>query len=109
MNRQDWQEVEAAAALLGLGESATTAEIRRAYHDLSKRRHPDLVGDTPENAEEMRRLAQAYERLRIHCENYRFPLSQTAAGGGDLYDPQEWWRARFGQEPAWNGGDSRKR
>lgn len=110
MNRQDWQEIEAAAALLGLGGTATAAEIRRAYHERCKLRHPDLAGATPENAEAMRRLALAYERLKTYCETYRFPLSASvAADGGDLYDPQEWWRARFGQEPAWSADPSRKR
>ena len=103
MTRQDWREIEEAAALLGLGEAATWGEIRRAYHERCKLRHPDVAGETPENAEQMRRLALAYERLKNHCETWRFPLTPSAAGG-DLYDPQEWWRARFGQEPAWNSG-----
>ena len=104
MNREDWREIEAAATLLGLGESATWGEIRRAYHALCKERHPDVAGDEGE----MPQLNAAYERLRAHCEAYRFPLSQAAAGG-DLYDPQEWWRARFGEAPAWSGDPSRKR
>ena len=42
MNRQEWQDIEAAAALLQLGETATLQEIKRAYRRLSKQYHPDI-------------------------------------------------------------------
>ena len=44
MNRKEWQAIERARDLLGLGEAATLAEIKRAYHRQSKLYHPDTAG-----------------------------------------------------------------
>ncbi|MDO5674883.1 MAG: J domain-containing protein [bacterium] len=113
MNRQQWQEIEAAAALLQLGETASLQDIKRAYRRLSKKYHPDLAQDevAPDgNNEQMYRLTAAYDLLRRHCENFSFPLKQPHdAEEYDLYDPQEWWQARFGQDPIWNGKKTRQR
>ncbi|NLZ18045.1 MAG: J domain-containing protein [Desulfobulbaceae bacterium] len=111
MNRDDWHKIKAAAALLQLGETATLGEIKRAYHRLSKQYHPDVACDqAAENGKQMYRLTAAYELLKRYCENYRFPLIQTDdVGGYDLYDPQEWWRARFGQDPIWADKKTRRR
>ena len=111
MNRQEWQDIEAAATLLQVGEAATLQEIKRAYHRLSKEYHPDIAqGDPTENEQQMYRLTAAYDLLRRHCENFRIPVKQPDnADEYDLYDPQEWWRARFGQDPIWNGKKTRQR
>lgn len=111
MNRQEWKEIEAAAALLQLGETATLQEIKRAYRRLSKEYHPDLAQSaSAENEQQMYRLTAAYELLRRHCETFRIPVKQPEnAEEYDLYDPQEWWRARFGQDPIWSGKKTRQR
>ena len=46
----------------------------------------------------------------MNREDWReIEAAATLLGLGDLYDPQEWWRARFGEAPAWSGDPSRKR
>jgi curved DNA-binding protein CbpA len=42
MTRKEWAEIKAAADLLGLGENATLAEIKKAYRRKSKKYHPDV-------------------------------------------------------------------
>jgi curved DNA-binding protein CbpA len=46
-------------ASLQLRRGASLADARRAYHELSRRHHPDKGGD----AALFRRVAQAYERI----------------------------------------------
>jgi len=46
-------------ARLGVGREATTEEIRKAYKDLAKRKHPDRGG----NAEEFKGIQEAHEVL----------------------------------------------
>jgi DnaJ-class molecular chaperone len=110
MNQKDWRNIEEAAALLQLGETATLGEIKRAYRHLSKKYHPDTKPEhAAEDEEHMYRLTAAYELLRRYCETYRFPLQRPDnAHEYDLYDPQEWWRARFGQDPIWGDKKSRR-
>ena len=101
MNRKEWQAIEAARKLLGLGDKATLGEIKRAYHRLCKRHHPDTAGKdhSPED-DMMYRLAEAYNLLMRYCDEYRFPLIMPEEG--DIYDAEDWWMDRFGQDPLWS-------
>lgn len=112
MNSKEWQAIEQARLLLHLGERATLAEIKRAYYHQSKLHHPDTA--SPENergSDQMYKITAAYELLLRYCHDYRFPLKRPEAEEGqyDLYDPEEWWQARFGQDPLWSGKRTRKR
>ena len=111
MNKKDRQNIMAAAELLQLGESATLAEIKRAYHRLSKLHHPDMVlASESDGQKKMYELVAAYELLKRYCERYRFPLKlEQDTDEYDLYDPQEWWQTRFGQDPIWTGKKTKKR
>ena len=111
MNRKEWQAIEQARELLELGDRATLAEIKRAYHHQSKLHHPDttkIAGG--ESGEQMYRITAAYELLLRYCNEYRFPLKpEEGQGGLDLHDPEDWWQARFGQDPIWSGKKTRQR
>lgn len=106
MNRKEWLAIEQARDLLQLEDRATLAEIKRAYHRLSKLHHPDTAKVAGgKSGEQMYRITAAYELLLRYCTEYRFPLKldDIAAEGVDPYDPEDWWQARFGQDPIWSG------
>ena len=99
MNRKEWQAIEEAGKLFNLGEKATLGEIKRSYYRLSKEHHPDAVGSNHSAEDEMMyRLTEAYNLLMRYCEEYRFPLSKPKE---DIYDAEDWWMDRFGQDPPW--------
>ena len=50
-------------AVLGVASDAPVEEIRRAYVALARRTHPDVRGDDPEAAEQMRHINLAWEML----------------------------------------------
>ncbi len=104
MNRKEWQAVEQARDILKLGDRATLGEIKRAFHRLSKEHHPDLVAGDTDKEEYMYQITSAYELLIGYCNEYRFPLAPDEK---NLYDADDWWMDRFGQDPLW--GKSRKR
>ncbi len=106
MNRKQWQAIEQARDLLLLGDHATLGEIKRAYHQLSKEHHPDIVGGDEDKEEVMYRLTAAYELLMNYCREYRFPL---APDENSIYDAEDWWLDRFGQDPLWGKSKRRKR
>lgn len=109
MNSREWQAIEEAAQVLGLGDRATQAEIKRAFHRLSKLHHPDTGHGLSD--EQIYRITEAYEVLSRYCHAYRYPLRRADAGENelDIYDPEDWWQARFGQDPMWGGKNNRSR
>ena len=98
MNRKEWQAITEARDTLKLGDKATMGEIKRAYHRLSKEHHPDLVNGDAEKEKVMYRLTSAYELLMRFCSEYRFPLKPDE---NNIYDADDWWLDRFGQDPLW--------
>lgn len=110
MNRRQWQEIEQARDLLGLGERATVREIKRAYRHQCKLHHPDTAQSRAADTEElMYRITAAYELLMRYCSEFPIPLAPEEGEEPDLYDPEEWWQARFGQDPLWSGKKGRRR
>jgi hypothetical protein len=112
MNSKQWQAIEWARQELELGERASVVEIKQAYHRLSKLHHPDhgRTSSSDVNSERMYRITAAYESLMRYCNEYRFPLQREEAESGslDIYDPEDWWQARFGQDPLWGSPKKRR-
>ena len=61
---------------LGISESATMAEIKKAYRLKAKAYHPD-VNDSPDAAEQFRRISEAYQRI-IDFREGRYSYHQPA-------------------------------
>jgi hypothetical protein len=95
MTRKEWQAIDRARKVLGLGERATLAEMKKAYRRLSMKHHPDTRRDVPgDDREMMSRLTEAYNLLMRYCEAYRFPLVPPE---NHVYDAEDWWMDRFGE------------
>jgi curved DNA-binding protein len=50
--------------ILGVGRSATEAEIEKAYHRLARKYHPDLNPDDQTSKEKFQQVQRAYDVLR---------------------------------------------
>ena len=73
----NFNEIEEARKLLGLGEAATLKEIKRAYRTLAHRHHPDkLGGDDSTESETMKKLNRAYKLLLDYCDNYKYSFRE---------------------------------
>jgi len=105
MTRKEWAEIQAAAALLGLGGKATLAEIKKAYRRQSKKHHPDVKKTSKQAAEtvQMHELTKAYETLLHYCAAYRFPF---IPGEDEQLESDDWWFERFGQDHHWGKGNA---
>jgi DnaJ-class molecular chaperone len=73
----DFNEIEEARKLLGLGEAATLREIKRAYRTLAHRHHPDKHGgnDSAES-ETMKQLNRAYKLIMDYCNEYKYSFRE---------------------------------
>jgi DnaJ-class molecular chaperone len=74
----NFNEIEEARKLLGLGEAATLKEIKRAYRTLAHRHHPDKHSSaTRKGTEEtMKKLNWAYKLLIDYCDNYKYSFRE---------------------------------
>ncbi len=62
----NFELINEARKLLGLGEEVTLDEIKKAYYELSHRYHPDKFQG---NEEQMKKIAQAYSILENYCQS----------------------------------------
>jgi DnaJ-class molecular chaperone len=73
----DFNEIEEARKLLGLGEAATLKEIKKAYRTLAHRHHPDKHGaDNSAESETMKQLNRAYKLIMDYCNEYKYSFKK---------------------------------
>ena len=73
----NFNEIDAARRLLGLGEAVTLTEIKTAYRKLAHHHHPDKNDSTNEKSNEMmKKLNRAYKVLMDYCNEYRYSFRQ---------------------------------
>jgi len=103
VTREEWAKIKEAADLLGLGEKASLAEIKKAYRYLSKKHHPDVLNSSKKKVEkvEMHNLTEAYQLLLDYCSEYRFPM---IPGDKAQLEGDDWWFDRFGHDHHWGKG-----
>jgi DnaJ-class molecular chaperone len=87
----NFDEIDEARRVLGLGEAATLKEIKRAYRGLAHRHHPDKHGSaTEENDEIMKKLNRAYKVLLDYCTAYKYSFREEDIG--ETYPHEEHMR-----------------
>lgn len=73
----NFEEVDEARKLLGLGEAATLKEIKGAYRRLAHRYHPDKHSNTTEvDTERIKRLNWAYQVLMDYCNDCKYSFRE---------------------------------
>ena len=90
----NFAEIDEARKVLGLSESATLKEIKRAYRTLAHRHHPDKrSGDESSEDEIMKKLNWAYKLLRDYCGNYKYSFREEDIAG--TYPRDEYLRKYY--------------
>lgn len=91
-----FEQLDEARKLLGLGESATLAEIKSAYRKLAHRHHPDKNALDESATTAMQALNNAYQVIMEYCQNYRFNFqSDTVHRMPSSEIDQESWREKW--------------
>jgi len=78
MEKINFDEIDNARKVLGLGEKSTLKEIKNAYRKKAKEYHPDSAGHArkAECDGVMKKINGAYEILMNYCENYVYSLKK---------------------------------
>ncbi len=77
----DFKEIDEARKLLGLPESATLEEIKKAYRRLAVETHPDTCSEKDhQGCEDMfKKITRAKEILLDYCAGYKYPFTKADA------------------------------
>jgi hypothetical protein len=88
--------VDHARRVLGLPDVVNFAEIQKAYHEQSRRWHPDRHEGKhgEEFTDRMREINEAYKTLKDYF--LRCPISLRKEDLREPLDVGEWWWNRFG-------------
>jgi len=65
------QKIEESLEILDLPKLITKEDIKKQYHFLSKKHHPDLGGDL----QKMERINDAYRTLMKYVEEFRYTFN----------------------------------
>ena len=70
--------LDKARRLLGLGEYATIEDIKTAYRKLALKYHPDTCRDTEKRTceEAFKKIHHAYEILMAYCIGYKYSFKK---------------------------------
>ena len=83
----NFEDIDEARRLLGLGDAATLKEIKSAYRRLARHYHPDKHGSTLEGNEEMMKsLNRAYKVLVDYCNDYKYSFKEEDIARTYPYD-----------------------
>jgi len=66
------EEIERALDILGLPKLITKEDVKKQYHFLAKKNHPDLGGDI----KEMEQINAAYKFLMKYIEEFRYTFDE---------------------------------
>ncbi len=67
------EEIDTALDILGLPKLITKADVKKQYHFLAKKNHPDLGGDPVE----MEQINYAYKLLMQYIEEFRYTFDEN--------------------------------
>ncbi len=72
MNISPTEEIEKALEILSLPKLISRSDIKKQYHFLAKKNHPDLGG----SVEKMEQLNYAYRLLMKYIEEFRYTFDE---------------------------------
>lgn len=89
IKRMDFEELNEARILLGLGEEATIDEIKESHRKLAHQFHPDQQPSDPQAQKKFEEITRAYRMLVDYCQNERCSFRKEAVADFMLIRPLE--------------------
>jgi len=74
----DFNQIDEARRLLGIGETATLKQVKAAYKRIANRYHPDRCEevDKVKCDEMMKKINEAYELITKYCADYSYSFRE---------------------------------
>lgn len=81
VKKVDFDDIDEAKKLLGLGEEVDALEIKTSYRRLVRARHPDRVPDDIDAQQKFEEIQSAYKMLLNYCQDERMSLRRDDVEG----------------------------
>ncbi len=78
-------------AVLGVAQTATTAEIKKAFRGLAREYHPDIVGDDPTKVARFHRIREAHDVLIDPKRRKRYDMGGKKRTPGRMAGGFHFW------------------
>jgi curved DNA-binding protein len=91
-------------AVLGVGRTASEADIKKAYRKLAHKYHPDVSKD-PQGEEKFKALAEAYETLKDPARRAAYDQLGVHKAGEEFTPSQAWQQGNGGSAASDGAGD----
>lgn len=76
LNVVNFEEIDKARKLLGLGEYATLKQVKQAYRRMASQHHPDKAENGAEAEEMMKQINAAYKLLIDYCASFSYSFRE---------------------------------
>lgn len=102
-----FEDFEKAKKLLQINEESTFNEIKKTYHEIIQKNHPDKNQQDNESHFKTVELMKAYEIIRQYCQNYVFDFSEesfkkqsknTTSYEEASAEYHNWWKENYGNK-----------
>lgn len=81
VKKVDFDDIDEAKKLLGLGEEVNALEIKTSYRRLARDRHPDRFPDDIDAQQKFEEIRSAYKMLLNYCQDERMSLRRDDVEG----------------------------
>lgn len=95
----NYQELQAALLVFGLGDRASLKEIKTRHRQLVKQHHPDA--GAPAETAPIREINAAYRIILEYLAEYRFSFREEEFF---QQNPEARLQRQFGHDPLWGKG-----
>ncbi|MFA5069189.1 MAG: J domain-containing protein [Candidatus Omnitrophota bacterium] len=100
----DFNQIDQARKVLGLGEEAGMGEIKEVFRNLSLKYHPDRCKDKDKKrcVEVFKKIANAKDIITAYCANYRYSFMEKDVNRNIIPKEQYEYLKRFYGGWIWN-------
>jgi DnaJ-class molecular chaperone len=72
----NFEEIDKARKLLGLGEHATLKQVKQAYRRMANEHHPDKAENRAQAEQMMKQINAAYKLLSDYCASFSYSFRE---------------------------------
>ncbi len=103
--KSKYKKLLEAKEIFGIMNFITLKEIKAKFWNLSHQWHPDKCKEDKNKCNEMiQKIKESYDILIEYCDKYQLSFKEEDIK--KYNDCEDYWVARFGDDPLWGGNNN---